>query len=297
MKIIKDSFEDYLGAKDHVSATDITNFIKSQKHYVAYVNKEIVMEETPSQKLGSAVHCAILEADEFEKRYTFFEKAMLPFPDSTMAKNENKKWHEKFLLESVGKVVLNSDEYAKVKGMQDSVLGNPIAVQLLRGCDVETSIYGEYEFEDKTIKVRLRPDAINLKQNYFVSLKTTQDASPDGFGRECYSYNYHVKEAFYLKSLIKLLPDSQKPLTGYFIAVENKAPFVCQVYDMNEERAYGDVSQFLQTGKLTLDSCFRSYNELKSTGIAKGYNTETENGIMPILLPYYVVRNTLTKNS
>jgi hypothetical protein len=60
-----------------------------------------------------------------------FSKLSLPFPDSTMAKKENKEWYENFCEMNVGKTILNDEEFKKIKEIQKSVFSNKIAFDLL----------------------------------------------------------------------------------------------------------------------------------------------------------------------
>ena len=290
--LVKDTFKDYLGAKDYLSSSDISQLLKSQKHFEAYHSGKITFEETTSQKIGTAVHCAILEPNEFDNLYVVFLKLFLPFPNSTMAKKENKECYETFCEMNVGKTILNEEEFIKIKEIQKSVFSNKIAFDLLQGCKIENSFYGEIDFEGEKIKIRMRPDAINVEQGYFISLKTTQDASADGFGNECAKWKYHAKESFYMHGLRYLLPDGQKPNTGYFIAVENQSPYLCQVFDMNEDREI--VSEFFEVGKHLVDIAFSRYNDLIKTKVAKGYEYES-NGIVQLKLPKYSVINSNNK--
>jgi len=287
--LVNDTFEAYLGAKEFLSSSDISQLLHSQKHFEAYSTGQIKFEETPSQKIGTAVHLAILEPHKFQQQYCYYDKAMLPYPESTMVKKENKQWYEEFCSQNSDKIILTSEEYNKVMAMQQSVFSNSCAKTLLQDCLIEHSSYGNIEQDNGIIPVRIRPDAINVERNYFVSLKTTQDASKDGFGSECAKYNYHAKEAFYMTCLRFLLPEKMRPQTGYFIAVENKPPYLCQVFDMNEERAYGEVSEFLQVGKHLVDVAFSRYLDFKKTGIAKGYELENDSFAEPIILPRYAV--------
>jgi hypothetical protein len=58
--------------RDYLSYSALKAFAKSPNHYLQYVNREFV--ETPAMVLGSALHCAVLEPNEYGKRYTIAPK-------------------------------------------------------------------------------------------------------------------------------------------------------------------------------------------------------------------------------
>jgi len=53
--------------RDYLSYSALKAYAKSPNHYLMYVGREFV--ETPAMVLGSALHCLVLEPQEWSKRY------------------------------------------------------------------------------------------------------------------------------------------------------------------------------------------------------------------------------------
>ena len=65
-----------------------------------------------------------------------------------------------------------------------------------------------------------------------VDLKTTRDASPEGFGRECARYDYHGQAAFYRDGYAAA---TGQHLPYVLVAVEVNRPYVVQVYRLHDD--------------------------------------------------------------
>jgi exodeoxyribonuclease VIII len=66
-----------------------------------------------------------------------------------------------------------------------------------------------------------------------IDLKTTQDASLDGFQRSIANFRYHVQAAHYLRTYT--LATGNKPKGFIFVAVEKTYPFAVQVFKCSDE--------------------------------------------------------------
>lgn len=152
-----------------------------------------------SVDLGTHVHCALLEPDEFKKQY-------LKMPEFNLRTNDGReeaRYHQS-MAESQGKIILSPDDYAKVIAMRDSVLCHPTARDLLTlSGESEVSIFGEIN----GMRVKCRPDRIPEMHHFgpiVADLKKTVDI--DKFLYSVRDYRYHVQAAFY--------SDIYKQLTG-----------------------------------------------------------------------------------
>ena len=239
-----------------ISKSGLDQIAKSPLHYwERYLNPNHVETSTAALEFGSAFHTAILEPIEFEHMY-----AVAPKVDRR-TKDGKQAWAE-FELENMGKKIISSDDYQIIQGMQASILNHHEASILL---SAKTHVEQVFTHQDKKCK----PDFLT-SHNIICDLKTTEDASPWGFGRSAHKYRYDVQAAFYMD----ILEANGMNVQGFaFIAVEKKPPFAVGVYVIEDE----DV----QRGREKYQENYATWKECKESGIWKGY------GMGKLMLPNY----------
>lgn len=225
---------DYLAAKTFDSGSDLKAALESPRTYM--IGKSEISESTDSMYLGTMVHTMVLEPETFSEKYFVWRNEMYPLPGESPLKKENKEAKQKKLLEvqAAGGQLVTQELFEKAFAMGTSIINHPIACTLLRNCDHrEESIYVKMNIHGVERNFRIRPDAYG--NQYYISLKTTKDASPDGFVREAYNYLYALSEALYYDILSKVIKGINK---GYIIAVESAKPYNCTVFDILEDPAF-----------------------------------------------------------
>lgn len=222
-------------------------------YYERYLNPNAnPPKETPALIIGSAVHCAVLEPEEFGKRY-----AVGPRVDKR-TKAGKEEW-EAFLIASEGLTCLDSETATLCERIMESVRKFPAAKYLLSGGKAEEPIY----WTDEAIGVdcKARPDWLT-PENIIVDIKTTDDASPRGFAQSVRKYRYDVQAAFYWDGLEAA---TQRTCEGFFfIVVEKSPPFLCAVYYISNDDMQ-DAREKYQKNLLTYRMC-------KESGIWSGYS-------------------------
>lgn len=222
-------------------------------YYERYLNpKAAPPKETPALIIGSAVHCAVLEPEEFGKRY-----AVGPRVDKR-TKAGKEEW-EAFLIAAEGLICLDSETATLCERIMESVRRFPAAKYLLNQGKAEEPIY----WTDEAIGVdcKARPDWLT-PDNIIVDLKTTDDASPRGFAQSVRKYRYDLQAAFYWDGLEAA---TQRTCEGFFfIAVEKSPPFLCAVYYISNDDMQ-DAREKYQKNLLTYKMC-------KESGIWSGYS-------------------------
>lgn len=247
-------------AADGISKSDLDLIHKSPAHYIAARH-----EETPALRFGSAFHCAVLEHDRFNEAYTIVEGDRR----TKVVKDAIKD------AEAAGKIILTADDFNAIMSMTESVLKNPICAALLRDSLKEHSVFGELD----DVRVKCRPDGWNVEKSVLFDLKSTEDASPEGFARTVAKYRYHVQDAFYRHVVASATGGDADDLSFIFIAVEKKPPFAVALYQLDELAA-------LQ-GWVDAREDLRRYKAAKDTDKWGGYSPRIET----LSLPRWAVSN------
>ena len=191
IKIIDDlSNEDY-HANGAISKSRLDRIHKSIKH-----DQIPRSAPTPALLQGSAFHTAFLQRDLFDKEYTVKKK----FGLKKAEKEEKAKWEAE--VEKDGKKILTQDQHDTVRYMVDALIEFPKTSKLFEDGKPEVSLFWDH----LDIECKARPDWVTERKTeagdrrYLIDLKSTLDASPDGFPRSVYKYRYHVQAAWYLRA-------------------------------------------------------------------------------------------------
>ncbi|MCG5279844.1 PD-(D/E)XK nuclease-like domain-containing protein [Providencia rettgeri] len=207
------------------SQLDLINEMPAE--YIWSKDAPIDEEKIKPLEIGTALHCLLLEPDEYYKRYKIG-------PDVNRRTNEGKKKEKEFfdMCEKEGITPITHDDNRKLMIMRDSALAHPIAKWCLEADGVsESSIY--WTDKETDVLCRCRPDRIITAHNYIVDVKSSGDI--EKFDYEYYNYRYHVQDAFY--------SDGYKEVTGItptflFLVVSTKidcGKYPVRTYVMSEE--------------------------------------------------------------
>lgn len=200
--------------------------------------------ESPSMAFGTAVHCAMLEGENYYKEFHVMPK----IDRRTKAGKEQFEVEQK---KSVGKQLVSFDDHQRITKILDNFRDHELAQKYCQG-EVELSHYLKHE----NVDVRVRPDVINRVEDYISDVKTCQDNSPIAFKRDVYKYGYHLQAAFYMDML---------GINNFkFIAVESNYPFSVEVYTLSDE--------FLDQGRRAWKKAFSDWKLYVDSGIVSGYN-------------------------
>ena len=200
-----------------ISKSDLDQLHRSAAHYMT--SHDLPHEETPDMRIGTALHCAVLEPERFMKTYTTVEGDRR----TKAVRDQIKAYEER------GCVFLTETEMAMVMAMRDSVMDSPNAVTLFQGAHSELSVFAWHD----DILVKCRPDIWNESHGLLIDLKTTTDASPEGFAKSCRRWRYHVQDAWYRHVVAKATDVDADDLSFVFCAVEKTPPFAVAWYTLD----------------------------------------------------------------
>lgn len=192
-----------------------------KRKYIDGVTEQV---ETPALTLGKALHCRVLEPQEFGRRYTIA-------PNIDRRTKEGKQLWENFMQEADGLTILTREQDDAIERMNAAIYSHPAARYLLQQ-EGDSELMVNWTDEVSGIPCRGIFDRLTVG-NIAIDLKTTDDASPKGFARSCHKYRYHVQAAFYTDGHLQA---TGEPLEGFFfIAVEKSEPHLVAVYYLNAD--------------------------------------------------------------
>lgn len=201
-----------------ISKSGLDKIARSPAHYKSWLTE--LREETTALRIGTAVHCAVLEPKRFALDYVAAPKV------DRRTKDGKAQW-EAFETANAGKILLSGDEYATVANMAESARLHPAASELLSEGRAEASVFAELE----GVQAKCRPDWLR-GDGIVLDLKTTEDARSGAFARSVANYRYHVQHAFYADLLIERGIDVK---AFVFVAVEKAPPYGVIVYELDRE--------------------------------------------------------------
>lgn len=201
----------------------LKHLAKSGAHYQqALLEQE---EDTDAKKLGRVVHLAVLEPEVYLQRCKLW----------TGGVRRGAKW-DAFEAKHSDMEIINDREEEFCLTIQAAVRGNRVASKYLQGGRSEVTILWTHtlpaggELPLTTIDLKCRLDFLS-DFPALVDLKTTKDASPEGFGKECWNYRYDAQAAMYQDAYFAA---TGQRLPYFLIAAEKGAPHVVQVYRVND---------------------------------------------------------------
>jgi exodeoxyribonuclease VIII len=201
MKIIKNMPASEYFAAPGISASQLKRAGRTPAHFFAPPK-----EPTEAMLIGTAFHAHFLEGRvEYCSRPAGIDRRT----------KDGKDAYAKWSADNFGMIELPPDRCNDIAG----------AMNMLRNDDQVMSLFStgapEVSFFSDTGKCRA--DWYNADEDYIVDVKTTSDASPDGFMRQATNLEYWIQAAWYMR------------ITGVsrfaFLAVELSSPYAYGIYE------------------------------------------------------------------
>jgi hypothetical protein len=240
-------------------------------YYAKYLDPNRVREEpTKALLIGSAVHSAVLEPDDFARRYMIL-------PELNLRTNAGKEKLEELSNHAKANklTIISKDDYDLCQRMKDTVWKNRVASVLLESGQAETRI--DFTHPENHVLCKAKPDWIS-ENGWIVDLKTTEDASPAGFAKSVWNYRYHVQAAFYYDAFKAAYGEAPKGFV--FIAVEKSAPYLTATYWITPSLELFDL------GRRTYMHDLEVYRQCLMRDEWPGYSEE----IQPLTIPGWAIR-------
>ena len=180
------SNSDYHAHHDYVSSSYLKTLINSTPNRATF--ERLTPKESDAMAFGTAVHCAVLEPEEFARTYK-------PFPKIDKRTKAGKEEYEKFLSSlSQDGVAIDCEDYEKIATLVRNLDNQPIIANKLIECHKrEVSIFDS----SSNPKLRCRFDAWDGKA-MVIDIKTMREpASEVNFRKAVTTFGYGLQAAFY----------------------------------------------------------------------------------------------------
>jgi len=245
-----------------LSYSSLKQFAISPKHFINYRNRP--KESTPALIYGQALHCMLLEPQEFNNQF-------IVSPKFDLRTTIGKEGYAKFQEQAEGKTILDEKLHTELFNLVDYIRTSPEWDVLLDGAETEVEERVElFGLPFITIK-----DIV--KANWVVDVKSVQSGSLENLIRDFYNNQYHLQSAIY----------TQKGESFSFYIVEKNEPYYHQLISASDD--------FVKYGKKELERLCTAFNYcLEYPGLFnESYNFWHDyQGIKPIIsLPYWVKNN------
>jgi hypothetical protein len=227
--------EIYHNDKEYLSSTGLRLFDRSPAHlYCAEP-----YDQTRAMQIGSAIHCAILEPDVFEREYLLLQdvkdRRSAIYKDALKIHSEDK--------------VLISHEINSVTGAAEAVLLNDDYQSQYASVKKYTELSFFAVDQETGVKIKCRFDIIT-EDGKALDIKKTQDVREFQFMRAIAIYDYHIQQAFYER--VYQCATSNELQDFAFLAIEEKSPNSNRIYridDLSMQLAHKKVSKILNKFK------------------------------------------------
>ena len=210
------TYSNYYNDTDYVS-NSMLNTISVSPEYFRF-RQDNPQPATAPMKLGSAIHMNVLQPEEFNKHYAVSPK----FDKRTKV---GKEAYAEFSKKHMFKDVISESDYHIIEQITMKLMKDKMVKSLLQQGEPEKIIQWHNEHYNVNCKGML--DYYREGADMIIDLKTTQDASYNGFMRSVKKYKYHKQAAFYL--------DAVKAQRFFIIAVEKTPPFTINVFELGDD--------------------------------------------------------------
>jgi exodeoxyribonuclease VIII len=231
--------EDY-HARPEISSSDVKAVAsKSLAHW-----KGKVWKDSSAFALGSAVHALVLEPEK---------NLVIRGPED----RRGNKWKiDKLAADIDGKILLTEGDYDLAQAIAAPLINHEVVKGFISQPDFVAE--GSFFATDPVtnVKIKCRPDGFVPSSGVVFDIKTTRDASPDGFPREIRSYNYDLQAAFYLRCLRAAGYDAN---TFIFVCVEKEAPYAVCLHALTD--------RYLEAADLRVTETLEKIHRAEAAGV------------------------------
>lgn len=216
------SNEQYHADKGFISSTPLKDVLAESPAY--FYDKFFLAPPSPSTSsmlLSSLVHHAVLEGEDFIKRYVV-QPPFAGHANSNLHKQAKAEWRAAHK----HKLIVTQEEIQTLEGTYESIFRHPDARLILKGSNFERS--GYYVDPPTGLRLRIRYDAYDSDARILSDIKATRSCKRNDFAYALRDYRWDLSMAMYAQGIAEI--DGIPVDDQVFIVVEKTRPYQCAVY-------------------------------------------------------------------
>lgn len=260
VEVVSMSDEEYFSDTGEISRSMLVTFMKSPELYHAkYIAKSILETTSPALQLGIALHEYVLEGG-YHRTVTSPK-----FGNSKAAKAER----EAFLEENSGKNIITFEQSELVVRMAEALLASEVCRTFLK---MEGHTEQVYRWTHSTgLKCKAKIDKVAAGAPIVIDLKSSSDATPEGFAKSVGNYRYDIQGEFYCMAA---------GATHFAnVVVQSSYPHITGLYQLDAED--------LEKARREIDAAMERLAECYATG---DWSNPWANKVTTIKVPKWVRR-------
>ncbi len=190
------SNNDYHSDKNYISSSQFKEALSSPAHFKYYVvDKKCTNKATKAMDKGTLLHTVIIEPYKVDDEYIIHQARGECNKDGSIKASTKTKLEDKY----PGKVAVSGEWYDFAVRARRNFEEYPQAADLLFDKDNEAEVSYFHICEETKLRVRVRPDILNLKRGYIIDLKTTSTENIKEFKNQAiYQFHYDLSAFMYV---------------------------------------------------------------------------------------------------
>ena len=232
---------DQIQIPDRLSFSKLRAFAQSPKTFIEYLKG---IPPTDDMVIGQAVHCLVLEPEEFDNRYIVIEQTDLPNPDKDFRDKKNREHRDvkRAEAEETGKLLIMPQMWEKIITRVNNLLRWE-EFNIVQESDKEITVNGQIEEVSFTGVI----DAIG--NDYLCDIKVVNKIDPLRIRWKVMDGLYHWQAAIY-----NLLHHNHHGGDFYFIFVDDIGVLKVKITQSTLDIAYKEVTRIVQSWKHCRDN-------------------------------------------
>ena len=238
-------------ALPQVSRSDLVQALRSPAKFEHWKRNP---PSSASMEFGSMVHALLLDPEAFDSEFHIID----------LPSRRGNAWKDA-VAEAGDRTPVLAKDMSDVYACVDAAESDKDSGPMLKASDHEVTIVATHKRTGLEVKCRVD----ELGDGFAGDLKTTKDASEEGFARSVHQFRYDIQDAFYgdICAALQGWDIDAAPFPFWFACVETSSPWLTGLWDL--------IPAWVEAGRAGYEQAIDDYLYHKEKGWPKSYGRGT----------------------